>query len=349
VTTFVRVVAVGAVLVLGVAPLSAQEWAKKMFTTTQHNFGSVARGAKTEFRFALKNLYLEDIHISGVRTSCGCTTPWATKATLKTYETSEIVAHFNTDRFNGQRGATLTVTIDRPMPAEVQLRVDGYIRTDVVVDPGSIEFGSIDQGQAVEKKVNVNYAGRNDWKIVEVKSGNPFVSAKVAEKVRRAGQVSYGLTVSVAAGAPAGYLQDQLILVTNDRNYKQVPVALEGRIVPELMANPSLVALGRLQPGQAARKQIVVQGKQPFRITNVECDNDNFQFDLTAADKERVKAVHLIPILFVAGNQPGKITGTIRIETDLHGAAATEVRATAVVVPTEITAAEPPLTSRSDP
>ena len=91
-----------------------------------------------------------------------------------------------------------------------------------------------------------------------------------------------------------------------------------------------------------------MQGKQPFRITRVECDNDNFQFDLTA-DKEQVKTVHLVPILFVAGSQPGKITGTIRIETDLHGGATTEVRATAMVAATEITAAEPPLTSRSDP
>ena len=79
---------------------------------------------------------------------------------LKTYEKGAIVAHFNTDSFLGQRGATLTVTIDQPFYAEVQLHVRGYIRSDVVVEPGSVQFGSIDQGTAAEQTVAVNYAGR---------------------------------------------------------------------------------------------------------------------------------------------------------------------------------------------
>lgn len=195
-----------ATLICGAAAprLSAQEWARKMFDETQHNFGTVARSAKTEYRFRFKNIYVPEVHISGIRASCGCTTPWVTKDTLKTYEESEIVAHFNTDRFSGQRGATLTVTFDRPYYAEVQLRVDGYIRTDVVVDPGSIEFGSIDQGRPAEKQVQIAYAGRADWKIVDIKSSNPFLKTSVTEANRRGGQVSCRLAVTLAPDAPAG-------------------------------------------------------------------------------------------------------------------------------------------------
>ncbi|MGO8744919.1 MAG: DUF1573 domain-containing protein [Thermoguttaceae bacterium] len=57
--------------------------------------------------------------------SCGCTTPIVEKDTLKTYERGAVLAHFNTDRFNGPHGATLTVTFDRPMFAQVQLNVSG--------------------------------------------------------------------------------------------------------------------------------------------------------------------------------------------------------------------------------
>ncbi len=74
----------------------AQEWAEKMFSVTSHNFGTVAKGSKTEFRFVYRNLYEEDVHVSSVRTSCGCTQPAITKKLIETHETGEIVAVFNT-------------------------------------------------------------------------------------------------------------------------------------------------------------------------------------------------------------------------------------------------------------
>src|SRR3990167_10585359 len=169
-------------------PAWSQEWASKMFATTSHDFGSVARAAKAEHEFVLSNVYVEDVHIAGVRSSCGCTTPVIKKPTLKTYEKGAILAHFNTDRFLGSKGATLTVTLDKPFFAEVQLQVSGYIRSDVVMSPGSVELGSVDQGSPVEKAIAVSYAGRDDWEIVEVKSPNPHLSAKVAETSRGGGQ-----------------------------------------------------------------------------------------------------------------------------------------------------------------
>jgi hypothetical protein len=129
------------------SPACGQEWARKMFQETSHDFGVVARGAKSEHRFVLQNLYEEDVHIAGVRTSCGCTTPQISKQLLKTWEKGEIVATYNTRSFLGSRGATITVTIDRPYYAEVQLQISGYIRSDVVFDPGSVNFGEVEQGQ----------------------------------------------------------------------------------------------------------------------------------------------------------------------------------------------------------
>ncbi|MFM8496155.1 MAG: DUF1573 domain-containing protein, partial [Planctomycetia bacterium] len=119
-----RPLVVAAMVVASVAATAqAQEWATKMFNVTSHNFGTVAKGSKTEYRFVFRNMYKEDLHVVGVRTSCGCTSPEVTKRDLKTHETAEVVAKFNTRTFLGQHGATLTVTFDKPFFAEVQLRV----------------------------------------------------------------------------------------------------------------------------------------------------------------------------------------------------------------------------------
>ena len=68
------------VMVLLVTPAAAQSWAEKMFETKSHDFGTIARGAKAEYEFVLKNIYVKDVHISNVRVSCGCTTPSIKKA-----------------------------------------------------------------------------------------------------------------------------------------------------------------------------------------------------------------------------------------------------------------------------
>lgn len=296
---------------------SAQAWAEKMFTETNHNFGSVARGALVEHNFVIKNVYGEDIHVVGVRSSCGCTTPRVLKDTLKPNEQTSVVAHFNTDTHSGQRGAKLTVTFDKPYYAEVQLQVNGYIRTDVVLHPGQVAFGSVDQGQTAEKKIKLNYAGRSDWKVLEAKTNSPFVKAEVKEASRSGGQVSYELTVQLAPGAPAGYINDQVTLVTNDRRNTQVPVAVEGMIVSELTVSPSTLLLGNLQPGQSVTKQVIIRGKKPFAIKGMKCDDESFSFE--ASNEE--KAVHLVPVTLVAPPKAGKITRTITIETTLEASA----------------------------
>ena len=75
-----------------------------MFRTTDHDFGTVARGSKAEFQFTPPNLYLEDVHIVTVYSSCGCTSVDIVKPTLKTYEEGATRAVFNTPTFTGSRG-----------------------------------------------------------------------------------------------------------------------------------------------------------------------------------------------------------------------------------------------------
>lgn len=132
---FGRMSQVVVIVVAFSTPAVSQDWATKMFKATSHDFGTVARGEHTEFEFVLENLYAKDVHIAAVRTSCNCTTPTIKVATLKSHEKGAIVAKFNTAAFVGARNATLTVTVDKPMRAEVQLQVHGLVRGNVAHEP----------------------------------------------------------------------------------------------------------------------------------------------------------------------------------------------------------------------
>jgi Protein of unknown function (DUF1573) len=299
------------------AAVSAKEWALKMFQATSHDFGHVARGAKAEFAFELQNVYEEDIHIADVRTSCGCTTPTISKPTLKTWEKGSIVATLNTRSFVGQRNSTLTVVIDKPFYAEVQLTIAGYIHSDVDFQPGVAALGDIEQGRGGEQSVTVTYRGPYNWQIADVRSANTHLEVELADAVRQPGVVSYKMTVRLRPDAPAGTLQDQLTLVTNDQRMPTVVLPVEGRVTPPLSINPSPLMFGSLAPGQSATKQLVLTGKQPFRVLAMASNDEAVQFR-TAPDV--TKKVHVIPITVTAPNQPGEFHYTLMIDTDLTGA-----------------------------
>ena len=306
-----------ALLLLALVGSSAfsQQWAEQMLNKTSHNFGTVARGTKVQYRFVVENIYEEDARILSVGSSCGCTTPKFSKKILKTWDKTEIVAVLDTRNFLGQKDATLTVVFDLPFPAKVQLHIHAYIRSDVVVQPGVVALGSVAEGTPAVQKVQINYAGRNDWKIERVESGNSKLKARVVETRRSEGQVDYELIVELADDAPVGYIRDQVVLVTNDQRAtaSRVPIAVEGVVVPAVKVRPSPLLLGIIRPGKTVTRRLVVQGQKPFAVVSATCEDKRF----ACPASETPKSLHLLPVTFTADETTGNVTGKILIETDL--------------------------------
>lgn len=327
---FRKTIFAAGVLTLAVAPFDAalaQEWATKMFSATSHNFGTVAKGSKTEYRFVFRNIYKEDLHVVGVRTSCGCTSPEVTVRELKTHETGEVVAKFNTRTFLGQHGATLTITFDKPYYAEVQLRVAGNIRGDVTFDPPFVDLGNVDLGKGAERSVRVTHIGSTPWEIKDVRSANANFEVSLSKPTHSSNQSAYDLTVRLKQEAAAGYVNGQLILVTDDPRAAQIPMDIEGRVVAEVTVSPQLLALGAVEPGASVTKNIVVRANRPFCVTGVSCSDGC----LTCEPKTTAATVHILPVTFAAGTMSGKVERQLKISTDLGEGAVPVVTVQATV------------------
>jgi hypothetical protein len=312
-----------------------QEWARAMFDNhTTHDFGTVARGAKVEHRFVFENIYEEDLHVQSVSSSCGCSTPQVNRKLLKTWEKGEVLVTIDTRTFFGRKDATIAVVFDKPFSAEVQLHVHTNIRSDIVVQPGAVLLGSVLQGAEANQTVNINYAGRSDWKITRVECTNPAIVASIVETNRAEGQVAYRLAVRLKPDAAAGYIRDQLSLVTNDRDTRaaRVPVAVEGVVVAALSVRPSPLMMGTIEAGRSVTRNIVVQGRTPFRITAVRSSDKRFQCQTS----NEPKTTHVLPVTFTAKDLEathGVARTTLRIETDRTSAGAVEVAASVQILP----------------
>lgn len=300
--------------------VSAQEWAKKMFEETEHDFGVVARGAPTEYRFVFQNIYKEDIHIAGVRSSCGCTSPRVENATVKTWEKSEVICRYNTHSFLGAKGATVTVTIDRPYFAEVQLQVKGNIRGDVVFDPNLVNFGTVDPTNTVSRKININYSGgRSGWAIKDVRSANSHFGVRLNETSRNGGQASYEMSIVLKPGSPEGYFQDSLTIITNDLTNPRVTLPVQGKIASTSLVNlsPALVSFGAIQTGESSTERLIVRSKEPFTIKSIKCTSPLVSFGDVSTE---AKTLHLVPVKLSAGANVLDMKGTITVETNLGNA-----------------------------
>jgi len=297
-----------------------QQWAEEMFDETSHDFGTVARGAEVSHTFTLENIYEEDAHVSDIRSTCGCTTVTIDQSFLKTWEKAKITTTVDTKAYHGQKDSTLTVVFDKPFPAEVRLQIHSYIRRDVVVHPGIVSFGSVPQGTGARKKLTVTYAGRSDWKIMQVEASNPHLGVQAAEMSRTVGEISevkYDLIVDLAEDAPAGYIHDYLSLVTNDVNPRaaRVPVPVEGLVTSAFSIRPSPLLLGVVQAGAPVSRRLVIKGAKRFRILAARCSDERFK--CTVPDEANV--LQLVPVTFTPDAETGKISGTISIETDQEG------------------------------
>ncbi|MGE5194087.1 MAG: DUF1573 domain-containing protein [Deltaproteobacteria bacterium] len=304
----VRMLLLGFAVLIWGAPAGAQssDWAEKMFEKLNHDFGVVARGADARYRLKITNKYREPVHIANVTTTCGCTAAKPSKDTLASLETAYIEITMDTKKFQHEKTSSVTVVIDRPLHAEVRLPIKAWIRTDVVLTPGGAEFGNVTHGSDVERKIAVAYAGRGDWKIKNVISKNPNVTAKVVETRRDAANVNYDLVVTVKGTSPRGELRDQLTLVTDDTRNPYIPVLVEGRIEAEYSVNPELVSFGNLNPGERKTVNIIVRGKKPFSIEKIESEKSSGTFEVRLPKEAR--AVHVVPFTVIAPSEGGALS-----------------------------------------
>ena len=255
-----------AVSAFAASPCFGQHWAEKMFTTTEHDFGTVARGSKAEFLFTLSNIYMDEVHIVTAYSSCGCTSVDVDQTHPQDLRRREPFGPFSIPRPSLARGPPQSPWSSTSlMPAEVLLHVRGVIRGDVVFEPGSVQLGDVAVGTPVQRTVRVSRWGWGDWQVTDIKSSNPHVSAKVVNTNWQDGWKSADLSVTLDNRAPLGYVQDHLVLVTSEGQNIQLPLAVEGRVISELCRQPIVALHGRCSAGRKGDQVGCGEGGEPVQ------------------------------------------------------------------------------------
>jgi len=99
---------------------------------------SVQSGSTVTHTFLLRNLGDQTLKITGVRTSCGCTTATLVKTDLPPGDSVGLEATVNTVGFTGTVDRTVTIQSNDPLNPSFVLRLSITILAPVAVDPPQI-------------------------------------------------------------------------------------------------------------------------------------------------------------------------------------------------------------------
>jgi hypothetical protein len=216
--------------------------------------------------------------------------------------------------------------------SEIGLGVSSLILSDVVLNPGVVDFGLVAKGQTPSQMISIDRIGKPDWKIVKLTSACKAIQATLRETQRQDGAVGYQLEVALKPGAPAGVIRDEIRLITNDPETPSIPVPVGATIKGDLAATPPSLSLGTVVSAAGVQGKFVVRASKPFTIAKVEGTGDGFR--LSEADA-KPKALHVLTLTYnpAEGRTRGDLVKTFRVTTDLPGEPPLDLSATLHVEP----------------
>jgi hypothetical protein len=264
----------------------------------------------------LVNRTNQEIHIADWRTKCGCTEVRVGAREVPPGTLTTIEAVVDTTKFQGFKASGLTLILDRPTVAEVDLNLTCFIRGEIMLSPGQIDFGIVRHASKPTVTLTMNYnGGRPDFAISRMQTRSGDVTAKAQEVGRTAGGgVQFVITATLNPSAGNGLFRDEVRMITNDPAIPALPISVTANVQSAVTVSPSVLNLGRVKAGQVVKKTIMVRSSQPFKLTEVKASAE----DLSAtADPDGSRPLHMVNLTFKAPTRSGPYHAVCEIATDL--------------------------------
>jgi len=291
------------------------------------DYGTVPKGEKLSWTFAVKNTGTSDLQIIAARPACGCTVAEFDKV-IKPGETGKVAASVDTTAFAGPIAKTITLETNDPTTPTSTLTLHAIVKPYVEAFPAGFVRYSLLQGDAEMQSITLYSEEDEPFEITRVETPGDYVKViyvKVENDADRAqggrtGQNQYKVNITVGGpDAKLGPLAEKIHIYTNSKHQPDYPVSISGVVRPPYRVEPSMMNFGEVSATDvAASRAIVVRSndlKTPerFQVTKVESSTPS----VTAAVKPGANKGEYEVTLQVAKNaKPGDLDGMVKIYTN---------------------------------
>lgn len=231
------------------APMNAPE-AKIQFATPVYDFGKVVAGGAVNYEFVFTNAGDGLLEISGVHTSCGCTTAGNWTQKVEPGKTGVIPIQFNSGNYNGPVVKTVTVNCnDKSQPVAI-LQIKGTVWKPIEVNPQTAVLNVVADSQSnAPALVRILSNEEQPVTLSNPESNNRAFAAEL--KTVQPGK-EFQLVISAVLPLSPGNVQGQITLKTSSTNVPAISVTAVVVVQPAVEVLPARIML---PPGPISKSQ----------------------------------------------------------------------------------------------
>lgn len=144
---------------------------------TVYDFGTVSQGETVTHSFTFENSGKDPLRIDRLKTSCGCTAALLSAKTIPAGEQGSIRTTFDSSRFRGPIQKFIYLYPASPQGEPVKFTLKGVVKPIVETQPLQVDFGRVEEGQSVEKKLVLLNTGQQKLEIRNIRTSNTALRA----------------------------------------------------------------------------------------------------------------------------------------------------------------------------
>ncbi len=278
-----------------------------------YRFGNATNNQVIEHGFVIANTGDAPLRITRIRTSCGCTVAKLPKHEVPPGERTAIEASLALHGKHGPTRQKIAVTSNDPVRSETELWFEGVAKEGLVVVPERVLFGTVLQGETVNREVVIRSAPSLSLRITALETYTPLFAV---EELPSDDPAVHRLQIRTTAHPEEGSIDSSVHVRTDSRQHPELYIPISAQIVTGVTIAPQTIELSAGKRAPVTRYVSIRRGAGgPFRILDITTPDASIRTDVQPLGESgyRIRVSNLVASAELDEQW-------LRVQTDIPGA-----------------------------
>ncbi len=290
------------------------------------DFGRMEQQQSRPGEVVIRNAGTDTLHIHEVRATCGCTATELPRSALAPGAAIPVQVTFNSQKFAGPQVKSLLIFSNDPAVPELEVSLAAHVHVPIYFDPPKryLFHNNLRKGESWTATATFTTEDVPELMVEAEQYDRDVMQVELANGAGGDPQRTV-LTVTTRDDLLPAQYNEVIRLRTNVPAMPSVDFTIRLLVRGDLSADRGLVHFGRVAPGQALDETVTVTATVDdieFRITGAEIDIPDLTATVETVTPNRETLIHLRGTALAPGQagrpgQDGRVSGTLRIHTDL--------------------------------